>query len=252
MKIAEDIEDANESPHLIIIKLKHELKKSNAKIVQLKAKINDDKSKCDLEQSENDIINQRNELLKMLAHKDNTIERMSSDIAMLEKQLKAAESAQFDALSRLDAVEGHELTLLFQKKRTEMMNECPKPLKGRHKMKDGILGQLVAVESQEKLQASENTNSRSSCGVVLHGKRARKDTSVESSTTDDNNYLTNVEMGTASLKCNQEEDFIGAIDNLASSHENKGDSNSSNIQLELLSQTRTRRQSQFIFDAFNR
>ncbi len=149
--------------------MKNELKKSHAEIEQLKAKITDDESKTNLEKYQN-IINQRNDLLKMLSHKDNTIERMSSDIVMLETQLKAAESAKFDALTRLDAVEGQELTLLFQKNRKEMMKEHPELLTENHKMKNGTLGQREAGERQE---VSENTTSRNSCGI-RSGKRARK------------------------------------------------------------------------------
>lgn len=219
--------------------MKNELKKSHAEIEQLKAKITDDESKTNLEKYQN-IINQRNDLLKMLSHKDNTIERMSSDIVMLETQLKAAESAKFDALTRLDAVEGQELTLLFQKNRKEMMKEHPELLMENHKMKNGTLGQREAGERQE---VSENTTSRNSCGI-RSGKRARKVTPTGQST--DDNHLTNIDLGSASSKCHQEED------NLTNRHENKDDSNSSNIQLELLSEVRTRRQNRFIFDAFNR
>lgn len=205
----QQIEDINESPQLLIDRLRNELKKSYAEIVRLKAKISDDKSDNN---DGNDFYNQRNELLKMLSHKNSTIQRMSSDILILQTQLKEAVTAKFDALVRLDAVDGKELTLQFKEKQMEMNNENLQHLKHNLEMTDASLDQQVDMENYRKLQNVDNEIPTMSPPTPP---------------------TTNVDMGPTSSKC---------IDLL---------NDESDTALELLKQVRTRRQTHFVLQALN-
>lgn len=62
------------------------------------------------------IIEQRNELMKILVRKDNTIKHMSLQINGLEKQLQSAVGQKYDALARMEAIERKEIILSFKEK----------------------------------------------------------------------------------------------------------------------------------------
>lgn len=70
-----------------------------------------------------DVVEQRNELLKILIRKDNIIKSLSSQLNGLERQLKSAVTGKFDALARLDQIEGKALSLSFKEKKMDLDKE---------------------------------------------------------------------------------------------------------------------------------
>ncbi|KAG4071024.1 hypothetical protein HA402_001461 [Bradysia odoriphaga] len=194
-----------ESSQKMIGHLRDELAMANAEIIRLKAKINEYEL-CFVQEGIG-IVNQRNELLKLLFQRDNTIERKSIEINILEKQLKAAVAAKFEALARLDANGGNDLTDLT----LSLTNNQPETMAERHK--------------QDKLLDNFDTGD-----AARQTKQTRKHP-----TTSRNNDVINSEIDQRIISPNRD---------------NRDDS--IRIQNELLSEVRTRRQNQFVLDAFSK
>lgn len=227
--------------------LRNELQKAYAEIAHLKIQCNAEKSQHVLEKdAQIDVINQRNKLLKILSYKDITIERMTSDISKLELQLTSAVSEKFDALARLDAVEGRELTILFKRKQRDMNNELQKQISENREN----LPQQKDIHRHRKRKSQDvDIVSKTSSNVVRKRKRSRKDKNDIStmSSRRDENFTNRFEMGTKyPKKC---DDGEGSFQSQRRSKANSN--NDTNIQSELLSHVRTRRESQFVIDALS-
>ncbi|XP_037044442.1 uncharacterized protein LOC119080279 isoform X2 [Bradysia coprophila] len=207
-----------ESPQEMIGHLRDELAMANAEILRLKAKVNEYEL-CFVQEGSG-IVNQRNELLKLLFQRDNTIERKSIEINILEKQLEAAVNAKFEALTRLDANGGNVLTdLTFS-----LTNNQPEIMAERQRKRDKLQN-----NSDNKVDAARQT------------KQSRKH-----ATNADDNLEATTSRHLVHDVINSEIDQA----NLSTSHENRNDS--IRIQNELLSEVRTRRQNQFVLDAFSK
>lgn len=244
----EETEDVNKTPQ----RLRNALRKAHAEIVQLEAKIKDKESVNNSDNEGKDIIHQRNVLLTIMSHHEAMIERMSSDISLLESQLKVALSAKFDALARLDAVEGNVFAHLFEEKIMDMAEERPKR---NLQLNDEILRQQLDAATQ-KLREQDDAMHRNS-GETSERRRSRKNRNeipILSSTNATD--TTDVEMAPESSNSNEQEETIEIsdceFDNVSSTchRKNKSESspNSPGLQLDLQLQVRTRRQTQFLLD----
>lgn len=286
---AEVTDDALES-----IQLRHQLEKCNHEIVELKAHIDRQKlQERNYAKEKNDIINERNELLKLLYHKNNVIERMSSDIKLLETQLKSTVSAKFDALIRLNATEGNGETLLFKEAISEIRSEgLSRELDStRQKFQneqdqcrneipeiDLSSGTFVKQTMDEPIEIHSAIMQETENDAPITNQSNVSNIRTESKSPDAKKVKVN---GTSELNSSFQGETAKSTENYENGHlvgssasddynmtveENKyeraledmdinvvpSQNQSQNIQLDLLSEVRTRGQNQFLRDAFRR
>lgn len=264
--------ETNNASQTIILNLRHQLEHCNYAINGLKGQIKHHELQERSHQKEkNDIINERNELLKILYNKNNMIERMSSDIKILETQLKSTVSEKFDALIRLNAIEGNEQPL-FKETISEVegqllsreLNSSSQKLQYEQDQSQNeytdINLTLVNVLQQgidEPVKIHSGVNHRTqndgrttNQSKIPNAMIALKLPDAKSSENYENRNL--IESPDCDLTVKRKKNKRASksleinVDKASSQYDCQ------NIQLDLLSEVRTRSQNQFLRDAFRR
>lgn len=106
------IETENESLKVTVTDLHNKVEKANAEVLRLTNQMTQQESELSIYRKErNDLVDERDMLLKMSDRKDGHVEHLNGVVKHLEEQLQAAVTAKYEALGRLDVIDGKEQTL---------------------------------------------------------------------------------------------------------------------------------------------
>lgn len=134
-----------------------------------------------------DLVDERDQLRKMAGRKDCHIDHLNENIKRLDEQLQSAVAAKYDALSRLDQIEGKEQTIDHKERQMEMEKELLNSEIAN--LRDNLnrnMAELMALRH-------ENTSTTVQCDIEL--KQKTEELRIASATinqmTETNQSLTN-------------------------------------------------------------
>lgn len=97
---------------------------TNSEVIILNHQITQQESLLSVYRKEkNDLVDERDQLRKMAGRKDCHIDHLNGNIKYLDEQLQSAVAAKYDALSRLDVIEGKEQAIDRKEKEWELEKE---------------------------------------------------------------------------------------------------------------------------------
>ncbi|KAJ6645850.1 Nucleoprotein TPR, partial [Pseudolycoriella hygida] len=118
------IEAENQTLKVTVTDLQKKVDASDVEISRLSSQMVQREAELSANRKERtDLVDERDQLQKLLDRKEDNIERLNENNRHLEEQLQAAVGAKYEALARLDEIEGKEQMLKHKEKLMEMENE---------------------------------------------------------------------------------------------------------------------------------